>query len=83
MRAALSCLSLALLAACAAAPETQQQQPQAAAPDPDTICVREARTGSSLPTTKCRTAEQRQAAANAVINIEEQRRNFMGLVTGK
>lgn len=81
MRAALSSLGLLLmLAACAAPPAPKDSQIAAA---DDTVCVREARTGSNLPTTKCRSAEQRQAAQNGVTLVEEQRRNFMGLTTGK
>ncbi len=81
MRAALSGLGLALLAACAATP-APKDDPVVAAAD-DTVCVREARTGSSLPTTKCRSAEQRQAAQAGVTLVEEQRRNFKGMTTGK
>jgi hypothetical protein len=84
MRAALLCLSLTLLAACASAPAPKDQTQLAAAPaEPDTVCEREARTGTMLPKTRCRTADQRQANANAVVNVEEQRRNFTGLATGK
>jgi len=80
MRAALSSLGLLLLAACAATPAPKDTQVAAA---DDTVCVREARTGSNLPTTKCRSAEQRQAAKDGVTLVEEQRRNFMGMTTGK
>ena len=82
MNRLLLCLIPLALAACAAAPAEKPQEVAQAA-DPDTICVREARTGSSLPTTKCRTAEQRKAAQAAVIGVEEARRNFLGMTTGK
>ena len=54
-----------------------------AAIDKDTICEREARTGTSLPTTRCRTAEQRKADQASVTQLEETRRNFQGMTTGK
>ncbi|MBW8844055.1 MAG: hypothetical protein JF607_03650 [Burkholderiales bacterium] len=72
-----------LLAACASAPTEPKQEVALAPVDKDTICEREARTGTSLPTTRCRTAEQRKAAQEGVAQVEEARRNFQGLTTGK
>lgn len=79
-RLLLSLIPLAL-AACASAPP--EKEVPLAAVDKDTICEREARTGTSLPTTRCRTAEQRKAEQAAVNQTEENRRNFQGLATGK
>ena len=79
-RLLLPLLSFAL-AACASAP-SEKEIPLAAI-DKDTICEREARTGTSLPTTRCRTAEQRKADQASVTQLEETRRNFQGMTTGK
>ncbi|MFG6468550.1 hypothetical protein [Roseateles sp. BYS87W] len=79
-RLLLSLLPLTL-AACAAAPDRQEV---ALAPlDKDTICERESTTGTSLPKTRCRTAEQRRADQAGVQQAEESRRTFQGLTTGK
>ena len=79
-RLLLSLLPLAL-AACASAPP-EKDVPLAAA-DKDTICERETRSGTNFPTTRCRTAEQRKAEQAAVSQVEDTRRNFQGLTTGK
>ena len=79
-RLLLALLPLAL-AACAAAPA--QKEVALASIDKDTICEHEARTGSNLPTKRCRSAEQRQADQEALSRVEEQRRNITGLTTGK
>lgn len=79
-RLLLSLLPLAL-AACAAAPAAPEV---ALAPlDKDTLCEREASTGTSLPKKRCRTAEQRKADQTGVTQTEESRRNFQGVTTGK
>jgi hypothetical protein len=79
-RLLLSLLPLAL-AACAAAP-AEKDVPLAAV-DKDTICERESRTGTSLPTTRCRNAAQRKAEQEVVTRQEESRRNFPGVNAGK
>jgi hypothetical protein len=81
-RLLLSLITLTL-AACAAAPADKANEVAAAPLDKDTVCEREARTGTSLPTTRCRTAEQRKEAQNGVTQTEETRRNFQGIATGK
>lgn len=81
MRRLLTPLILLMLAACAA-PPTDKTVPQAGA-DGDTICEREPRSGTNLPTRRCRTAEQRQAEREGVARTEEARRNFPGMTTGK
>lgn len=80
MKRILLALVPVVLAACAAAP-TPSANPTVA--DADTICEREARTGTILPSTRCRTAEQRKEERAAVNSAEENRRNFQGLTTGK
>ncbi|MFN3305260.1 MAG: hypothetical protein ACK44A_16300 [Roseateles sp.] len=70
-----------MLAACAA-PPAEKTVPLAAM-DGDTICEREARSGTNLPTRRCRTAEQRKAEREGVERTEEARRNFPGMTTGK
>ena len=79
-RLLLSLLPLAL-AACASAPP--EKDVSLAAADKDTICERETRSGTNFPTTRCRTAEQRKAEQAAVSQVEDTRRNFQGLTTGK
>ena len=69
------------LAGCASAPP--EKEVALAAVDKDTICERESRSGSNLPTTRCRTAEQRKAEKDGVAQVEETRRNFQGIATGK
>lgn len=81
-RLLLSLIPLAL-AACAAAPADKSKDVTLAPIDKDTICEKEAPTGTSLPRTRCRTAEQRREAQNSVTQVEEQRRNMNGLATGK
>ena len=49
------------LAACAATSADKPKDVAMAPLDKDTVCEREMRTGSSLPTTRCRTAAQREA----------------------
>lgn len=49
-----------LLAACASAPTDPKQVVATASDDKDTICERETRTGSMMPTVHCRTAAQRE-----------------------
>lgn len=80
-RLLLSLLPLAL-AACAASAPPEKEVPLAAV-DKDTVCEREARTGTSLPKTRCHTAEQRKAEQAALTQTEENRRNFQGMTTGK
>jgi hypothetical protein len=70
-----------VLSACAVKPP--EKEVPLAAPDKDTICEHEARSGSNLPTKRCRTAEQRQADREGVQRTEEARRNFQGMTTGK
>lgn len=71
-----------LLAACASAPPGDKDATVANA-DKDTICDRETRTGSMLLTTKCRTAEQREAERRAVQDVEAGARNIRAGQTGK
>lgn len=79
-RLLLALLPLAL-AACAAAPASKEV---ALAPlDKDTVCERESSTGTNLPKTRCRTADQRKADQDAVRQAEESRRNYPGMTTGK
>lgn len=58
------------LAACASAPTSRQQ----AAPEAGgngTICERDARTGTMLPTTRCTTRTEREAARRDVDAVSE------------
>ena len=64
-------LSLAL-AACASAPPADKQ---AASADNGTVCERDARTGSMLPSTRCTTAAERDAARRGVDTVSESVRN--------
>ncbi|MCY4753548.1 hypothetical protein [Pelomonas aquatica] len=61
MKRSLLLLSPLLLAACASAPTDPKQDVAAAPIDKDTICERETRTGTLMPTLRCRTAAQREA----------------------
>jgi hypothetical protein len=75
--------SLLLLALAACASTAPEKDVALAAADKDTICEREARTGTSLPTRRCRTTAQRTAEKEGVNQLEETRRNFQGMTTGK
>lgn len=77
----LPCTLLLALAACASAPP-EKDVPLAAKAD-DTVCEREARSGTNFPTTRCRTAEQRKNEQAAVGQLEDTRRTFQGMTTGK
>lgn len=77
----LTLLPLAL-AACAATMPPANEVPVAAV-DKDTVCEREARTGTSLPTTRCRTAAEREAARQGIDSIAEGARNIRAGQTGK
>lgn len=75
-RLTLGLLAPVLLAACAAPPPEKEV---ALAPlDKDTLCVRESRTGTNLPTTRCRTAAQAQSEKDDLAQLEERRRAFRG-----
>lgn len=80
MRRLLLPLITLALTACAATPP--QNDVKLAAVDKDTVCERETRTGSNFSTTRCRTAEQRQAEKEAVNQLGEKRRNFQAIMTG-
>lgn len=80
-RLLLSLLPLALAACAATVPDPKEVA--VAAADKDTICEREPRSGTNFPTTRCRTAEQRKAEQASVTQLEETRRNFQGMTTGK
>lgn len=74
-RLTLGLLAPLFLVACAAPPEKEV----ALAPlDKDTVCVRESRTGTNLPTTRCRTAAQAQSEKDDLAQLEERRRAFRG-----
>lgn len=72
-----------LLAACASAPTESKQGVAQAPADKDTICEREARTGTNLLTMRCSTAEQRKAAQDEVAQMKEARRPIQGPAPGK
>ncbi len=74
----LPCTLPLALAGCASTPP-DKDVPLAAKAD-DTVCEREARSGTNFPTTRCRTAEQRKAAVG---QLEDTRRTFQGMATGK
>jgi len=61
MKRSLLLLSPLLLAACASAPTAPKQEVAVVPTDKDTVCERETRTGSMMPTLRCRTAAQRDA----------------------
>ncbi|CAM3946713.1 hypothetical protein [Roseateles saccharophilus] len=60
-----------LLAACASAPSEPKQAAAVVSNDKDTICERETRTGTMLPTVRCRTAAQREAEKREVEAVSD------------
>ncbi|MBL8277570.1 MAG: hypothetical protein JNL93_12785 [Pelomonas sp.] len=62
----LVCLLPLALAACAAAPQADKAQ---AGADAGTVCDRETRTGTLMPTTRCTTAAEREAAQRAAQSV--------------
>lgn len=81
MNRLLLCSIPLLLAACGAAPD--RKDVPLAAVDKDTVCEKEASTGTSLPKTRCRTAAQRKADQEGVNQAEEARRNIQSGPTSK
>lgn len=74
MKRMLSLLLPVMLAACASTTTPPAGTAQAAA-DNGTLCERDARTGSMLPTTRCTTAAEREAARRDVNAAAEAVRN--------
>lgn len=69
------------LAACAATPDPKEVA--LAPPDKDMVCVREAKTGSNMLRTRCRTAAQIEADREGVQKVEDSRRVFKGMTTAQ
>ena len=80
MKRMLSLLLPVALAACATTTTPPAGTAQAGA-DSGTICDRDARTGSMLPTTRCTTAAEREAAKRDVSATAEAVRNTRSMQT--
>jgi uncharacterized protein YcfL len=74
-------LAALLLAACASTPPVTTTA--AADNDKDVLCEREARTGTILPTKRCRSAEDREADRRSLENASDNSRNIRAGQTGK
>lgn len=72
-----------VLAACASTPPPPPTDGEMAARGPDVTCEREVRTGTSLPTKRCRTVEQREADRRAVDGVRDAVRNTGPSPVGK
>ena len=66
-------LTLALAACASTTPPAKDGAPASA--DAGTVCDRDSRTGSMLPTTRCTTAAEREAARRDVNAVSESVRN--------
>lgn len=80
MKRMISVLLPVVLAACASTATPPAGTAQAAT-DNGTICERDARTGSMLPTTRCTTAAEREAAKRDVSATAEAVRNTRSMQT--
>ncbi|KQV47263.1 hypothetical protein ASC95_24075 [Pelomonas sp. Root1217] len=72
-----------VLAACASTTPAPAKDAAVAAADENVVCDRETRTGTILPTKRCRTAEQREADRRTVESVEAGARNIRAGQTGK
>jgi hypothetical protein len=76
-------LAALLLAACTSTPPNAVTTTAAAENDKDVLCEREARTGSNLPTKRCRSAAEREADQRSLETAAENARNIRAGQTGK